>query len=90
MSSYVEVTQRAWHLWVMTGLIQSEFITLFPHFENALLTYMQEHTIDRQPRPSRRYSTYDTSFLLMIADKLFFSSNISQIESHPKSVRITL
>jgi DDE superfamily endonuclease len=33
---------------------------------------MQEHTIAGQPRTSRRYSTYDTSPLPTMADKLRF------------------
>jgi hypothetical protein len=72
MPSYEEVTQRAGSLRAMTGLTQQEFLALLPHFEHAFLAYMQEHTIDGQPRTSRRYSTYDTSPLPTMADKLLF------------------
>jgi Helix-turn-helix of DDE superfamily endonuclease len=56
----------------MTGLTPQEFSALLPHFEQAFLAYMQEHTIDGQPRTSHRYSPYDNSPLPMMADKLLF------------------
>ena len=56
----------------MTGLTEAEFMALLPHFEYALLAYMQDRTIDGQPRTSRRYSTYDTCPLPTTADKLLF------------------
>ena len=56
----------------MTGLTQPEFSALLPHFEHAFLAYMEDHTIDGQPRTSRRYSPYDTSPLPAMADKLLF------------------
>ena len=61
MPSYAEVTERAGSLRAMTGLTQQEFSILLPHFEQALLAYMADHTIDGQPRTSRRDSSYDTS-----------------------------
>ena len=72
MPSYDEVTQRAGSLRAMTGLTQPEFSALLAHFEHAFLAYMEDHTIDGQPRTSRRYSTYDTSPLPTMADKLLF------------------
>ena len=72
MPSYDEVIQRAGSLRAMTGLTQPEFSALLAHFEDAFLTYMADHTIDGHPRTSRRYSTYDTSPLPMVADKLLF------------------
>ena len=72
MPSYEEVTQRAGSLRAMTGLTPQEFTALLPHFEHALLAYMENHTIDGQPRTSRRYSTYETSPLPTMADKLLF------------------
>jgi Helix-turn-helix of DDE superfamily endonuclease len=72
MPSYEEVTQRAGSLRAMTGLTQPEFMALLPHFEHAFLAYMEDHTIDGQPRTHRRYSTYDTSPLPTMADKLLF------------------
>jgi hypothetical protein len=72
MPSYEEIAQRAGSLRAMTGLTQPEFSALLPHFEHAFLAYMEDHTIDGYPRTSRRYSTYDTSPLPTMADKLFF------------------
>jgi hypothetical protein len=56
----------------MTGLTQQEFPALLAHFEHAFLAYMADRTIDGQPRTSRRYSTYETSPLPTMADKLLF------------------
>ena len=72
MPSYAEVTQRAGSLRSLTGLTEAEFQALLPHFEQAFMTYMDERTIDGQPRTSRRYTTYDTCPLPTIADKLLF------------------
>jgi hypothetical protein len=72
MPSYEEVTQRAGNLRSMTGLTEAEFMALLPYFEHALVAYMQDRTIDGQPRTSRRYSTYDTCPLPTMADKLLF------------------
>jgi Helix-turn-helix of DDE superfamily endonuclease len=72
MPSYEAVTQRARSLRAMTGLTQPEFTALLPHFEHAFLAYMTDHTIDGQPRTNRRYSTYETSPLPTMADKLLF------------------
>ena len=72
MPSYEEVITRAGSLRAMTGLTEHEFQALLPPFEQAFLAYMQAHTIDGQPRTVRRYSTYDTCPLPMIADKLLF------------------
>jgi Helix-turn-helix of DDE superfamily endonuclease len=70
MPHYEEVIQRAGSLRAMTGLTQQEFTALLPYFEHAFLAYMADRTIDGQPRASRRYSTYETSPLPTIADKL--------------------
>jgi Helix-turn-helix of DDE superfamily endonuclease len=56
----------------MTGLTEAEFTALLPHFEQASVTYMQDRTIDGQPRTSRRYRPYKTCPLLTVADKLLF------------------
>jgi hypothetical protein len=56
----------------MTGLTEAEFMALLPHFEQALVVYLQDRTIDGQPRTSRRYTTYDTCPLPTTADKLLF------------------
>ena len=72
MPSYEEVTQRAGSLRAMTGLTEEEFTALLPPFEHAWLAYMEDHTLDGHPRTSRRYSTYETSPLPTMADKLLF------------------
>ena len=56
----------------MTGLTEEEFMALLPHFEQAFVVYMQDRTIDGQPRTSRRYSTYASCPLPTTADKLLF------------------
>jgi hypothetical protein len=72
MPSYEDVTQSAGSLRAMRGLTEHEFTALLPHFEHALAAYLQDRTIDGQPRTSRRYSTYNTCPLPTIADKLLF------------------
>jgi hypothetical protein len=72
MPSYEEVTQRAGSLRSLTGLTEAEFQALLPHFEQSLVTYMYDRTIEGQPRTSRRYSTYGTCPLPTTADKLLF------------------
>jgi hypothetical protein len=56
----------------MTGLTEAEFKALLPHVEQAFGGYMQDRTIDGQPRTSRRYKTYDSCPLPTTADKLLF------------------
>ena len=51
-----EVTQRAGSLQALTGLTKAECQALLPHVEQAFVTYMQDRTIDGQPRTSRRSS----------------------------------
>ena len=88
MPSDEEVTQRAGSLRAMTGLTQQEFTALLPHFERAFLAYMEDHTIDGQPRTSRRDSTYDNTPLPTIADKLLFiltylkQNPIQEVQGH--------
>jgi hypothetical protein len=72
MPSYEDVTQRAGSLQAMTGLTKQEFEVLLPYFEHALVAYLQDRTIDGQPRTSRRYSTYDNCPLPTTADKQLF------------------
>jgi len=72
MPSYEDVIQRAGSLRAMTGLTEPEFTALLPHFEHALAAYLQDRTIDGQPRTSRRYSTYDNCPLPTTADTLRF------------------
>jgi hypothetical protein len=72
MPSYEEVTERAGSLRAMTGLTETEFQALLPHFEQAFVAYLGNRTIDGHPRTSRRYSTYATCPLPTMADKLLF------------------
>jgi len=44
----------------MTGFMEEEFLGVLPPFEHAFAPYMQDHTIDGQPRTSRRYSSSET------------------------------
>jgi hypothetical protein len=60
MPSYEEVTQRAGSLRAMTGFTAPEFTALLAHLEQAFEAYMRDHTIDGQPRTSRRYTAYAT------------------------------
>src|SRR5919197_4176153 len=72
MPSYEDVIQRAGSLRAMTGLTEEEFTMLLPPFERAFAAYLQNRTIDGQPRTSRRYRAYDTCPLATMADKLLF------------------
>src|SRR5262245_23160324 len=72
MPSYEEVTQRAGSLRSLTGLTDAEFQALLPHFEQAFVIYMQDRTIDGNPRTSRRDSTYGSCPLPTMADQLLF------------------
>jgi hypothetical protein len=56
----------------MTGLTEEEFQALLPYFEQAFVSYMQDRTIDGQPRTSRRYSTYETCPVPTMADQRLF------------------
>jgi truncated hemoglobin YjbI len=81
MPRYDEVTQRAGSLRAMTGLTEHEFTALLPHFERALAAYLQDRTIDGQPRTSRRDSAYDNCPLPTMADKLLFI--LTYLKQHP-------
>ena len=81
LPSYEEVTQRAGSLRSLTGLTEVKFQALLPHFEQSLVTYMHDRTIDGQPRTSRRYSTYETCPLPTLADKRLFM--LTYVKQHP-------
>ena len=85
-----EVTQRAGSLQALTGLTDAEFHALLPHFEQALVTYRQDRTIDGQPRTSRRYRSYATCPLPTLADKRLFIVDVLEAESHSSSARTAL
>jgi len=76
-----EVTQRAGSLRALTGLTETEFQALLPPFEQAFVAYMQDRTIDRHPRMSRRYRTYGSCPLPTIADKWLFM--LTSLKQHP-------
>ena len=81
MPSYEDVTQRAGSVQAMTGLTEQEFTALLPHVEYALAAYLQDRTIDGQPRTSRRYSPDDNSPLPTIADTRLFM--LTYVKQHP-------
>jgi hypothetical protein len=81
LPSYEEVTQRAGSLRALTGFTEAEFHALLPPFEQALVTYMHDRTIDGQRRTSRRYSTSDTCPLPTLADKRLFM--LTYVKQHP-------
>jgi hypothetical protein len=81
MPSDEDVTQRAGSLQAMTGLTEPEFTALLPPFEDALAAYLQDRTIDGQPRTSRRDSAYDNCPLPTMADKLLFI--LTYVKQHP-------
>jgi Helix-turn-helix of DDE superfamily endonuclease len=79
MPRYDEVIQRTGSLRAMTGLTEPEFTALLPHVERALAAYLQNRTIDGQPRTSRRDRAYDHCPLPTIADKrLFILTSLKQ------------
>jgi hypothetical protein len=81
MPSYEAVTQRAGSLRAMTGFTEQEFQALLPHFGQALAAYLQDRTIDGQPRTSRRYSAYDNGPLPTMADTRLFM--LTYVKQHP-------
>ena len=81
MPRYEEVTQRAGSLQALTGLTDAEFQALRPPFEQALVTDLQDRTIDGQPRTSRRYRSYATCPLPTLADKRLFI--LTYVKQHP-------
>jgi hypothetical protein len=81
MPSYEDVIQRAGSVRTMTGLTEPEFTALLPHCEHALAAYLQDRTIDGQPRTSRRYSPYDNCPLPTIADKRLFM--LTYVQQNP-------
>jgi hypothetical protein len=63
----------------LTGLTEAEFQALGPYFEQAFVTYLQDRTIDGQPRTSRRYRASDTCPLPTMADtRLFILTYVKQ------------
>jgi hypothetical protein len=69
MPSDEAVTQRAGSLPALSGVTQPAFEALLPHFEQALVAYLQARTIDGPPRTSRRDRPDDPGPLPPTADK---------------------
>ena len=90
MPRYEEVTQRAGSLRALSGLTDAEFQALLPHFEQAFVTYMQDRTIDGQPRTSRRYSTYDNCPLPTTGGQTALHSDLLETEPHSRGARTAL
>ena len=65
----------------MTGFTEPEFTALLPHVERALAAYLQDRTIDGQPRTSRRDSAYDHGPLPTMADTLLCM--LMYVKQHP-------
>ena len=72
MLRYEEVFRHAGSLRALTELTEAEFQALLLLFEQTLVTYMHDRTIDGQPRTSRRYTTYGSCPLPTVADKRSF------------------
>ena len=81
MPSDEDVIQRAGSVQAMTGFTTQAFEALLPHFEHALVAYLQDRTIDGQPRTSRRYSSYDHCPLPTTADQQLFM--LTDVKQHP-------
>jgi hypothetical protein len=54
-----EVTPRAGSLRAMTGFTEHAFTARLPPFAHALMAYRRDHTLDGQPRTSRRERAED-------------------------------
>ncbi|MGH8069211.1 MAG: hypothetical protein ACRERE_29050 [Candidatus Entotheonellia bacterium] len=54
----------------MSGLTDQACQARLPHFAQAFVAYMHNHTLDGQPRTVRRDRTYDTCPLPTRADTL--------------------
>jgi DDE superfamily endonuclease len=72
MLRYQDITQNKARVRALTTLEPDEFASLVPHFERCFLDHMREYTIDGLPRLNRRYTSYKTSPLPTIEDKLLF------------------
>ncbi len=72
MVIYSEVSQHARRFLALTGYTVEEFTALLSHFQAAFETYVATYTLDGKPRLGRSYSTYSTSPLPTMEDKLLF------------------
>src|SRR5262245_18147184 len=81
MPSYAEVTQRTGSVREMTGFTAQECTALLPARAHAWLAHMEDHTLDGQPRTSRRSRPAETSPLPTMADQLRFI--LTDVTQHP-------
>jgi hypothetical protein len=65
----------------MTGFTEQEVTALPPHFEPACVASREDHTLDGQPRTSRRDRTDDTCPVPTRADRLLFM--LPSVTQHP-------
>ena len=72
MTRYSKLADKARQFHALTGYTLEEFHGLLPAFANCFLTYVREHTLARQKRQTRSYSTYKNSPLPTMEDKLLF------------------
>jgi hypothetical protein len=56
----------------MTSITEEELLALLPYVEQAFVSDRQDPSIDEHPRTSRPCSTYETSPVPTLADKLLF------------------
>lgn len=69
---YADERDKAYRILDLTSLMVEEFEHLVPAFETAFLAYMEQWTLDGQPRTGRRYSQYATCPLPSPEDRLLF------------------
>src|SRR5437764_3712921 len=70
--SYHQVKEHPKLLLAMTGLTQSAFDQLLPHFRCALEQYVQHNYIDRDNRQRRHGAGRSEATLVTLEDKLLF------------------
>ena len=70
--SYHQVKEHPKLLLAMTGLTQSAFDQLLPHFRCALEQYVQHNYIDRDHRQRRYGAGRSEATLVTLEDKLLF------------------
>lgn len=72
MTRYSELSQDAGPFLALTGYTVEEFLALLPYFVVRFEGYVSENTLKGKKRQKRRYSTYATSPLPSMEDKLLF------------------
>lgn len=72
MVRYQDLSKNRRKFLAMTGYTDEEFQALLPHFQGEFEKYVAEYRLDGQKRTRRKYSTYKSSPLPTMADKLLF------------------